>query len=550
MQWGTWNVDVNSETLKTQPDITHVLAFNEPDGVGQANMTMDQILNYWPKLMLTGLRLGSPAFVKTDSLYKFMDRALAKGYRVDFMCMHSYEKRSGDNYVNTIYKPLWDKYQIPIWVTEFNYGAYWNTTANDNMLAMYNGQKDFINKMNAAPFIERYAVFAWSNPVTMVDSLCYSFEQYRSSAPSKTVLSARGVYYRDFESLPSRGNPLIYRSKISKAKRELSDLALASEYDNKCYSFISRNNDGTSRRKIQISTSSSKLNTAYIGGDGTATASSTESFLFAKVAENRYRLKVNNNCLFLSVRNDSVVVEAESAADKQIWEIVPITGTVYVALRNVGTGKYINPLNNSMAIATLISTVSSTDISAVRTAQWQITASSVCNCTDPALGVFDMRVEPLIGNAPLTVKMIGARQTKESKDAFYRWYVFQGTDTLISTNYNQEYTYTSPGTYRIQVRGRDYISRNTSKIFTVTVNSPAGLNNISGAEVNVFPNPVQAELNISGITEGEEIAIYNVQGKLVLQQLYTGKSICTDMLPSGFYLLKCKGYHPVKLLKK
>ena len=180
--------------------------------------------------------------------------------------MHSYEKRTGDNYVNTIYKPLWDKYQIPLWITEFNYGASWNVTANENMLTLYNGQKDFVNKMNAAPFVERFALFAWSNPENKVDSLCYSFEKYVAQvvgSPSKTVLSPRGVFYRDLESLPSRGNPLIYRTKISKAKQEFEGLTLAPSYDNKCFSVMTRNNDGSSRRKIQISTNAAKLNTAH-----------------------------------------------------------------------------------------------------------------------------------------------------------------------------------------------------------------------------------------------------------------------------------------------
>jgi len=553
MQWGTWNLDVYSESLKTKPDVTHFLAFNEPDGKEQANMTMDQILNSWPKLMQTGLRLGSPAFVRTDSLYKFMDKALAKGYRVDFMCMHSYEKRTGDNYVNTIYKPLYDKYQIPLWVTEFNYGASWNVTANENMLTLYNGQKDFINKMNAAPFIERYALFAWSNPVNMVDTLCYSFEKYVSpvvGSPSKTVLSPRGVFYRDLESLPSRGNPLIYRAKISKAKQELAASNVATNYDNNCFSLMTRNNDGTSRRKIQISTNASKLNTAYLGGDGTTTTATTESFLFTKIDENNYKLKVSNNCLVLSVRNDSVVVEPESTTDKQVWELVPISGTVYVAFKNVATGKFINPATNSIAIAGLVSTISSTDISLTKTAHWQITASNVCNCTDPSLGVFDMKVEPLTGNAPLTVTMTGSKLTKENKEAFFRWYNFQGNDTLVSTNYIEQYTYTNPGNYRIQVRGRDYASRITVKEFTITVNTPSGVNTTINKSLTIFPNPMQDELTISGIAEGSEIAIYNLQGNLLLKHIFKGSSIRTDLLPSGFYLLKSKGYTPVKLMKR
>lgn len=550
MQWGTWNVDVYSESLKTQPDVTHVLAFNEPDGVGQANMTMDQILNLWPKLMLTGLRLGSPAFVRTDSLYKFMDKALAKGYRVDFMCMHSYEKRSGDNYVNTIYKPLYDKYQIPIWVTEFNYGASWNTTANDNMLTMYNGQKDFITKMNAAPFIERFALFAWSNPVNMVDSLCYSFEKYLSSAPSKTVLSARGVYYRDFESLPSRGNPLIYRTKISKAKQAIINAAVAASYDNKCFSLMTRNTDGTSRRKIQISTNAAKLNTAYIGGDGTSNASTTESFLFTKIGDNKYKLKVSNNCLVLSVRNDSLVVEAEATTDKQIWEFVTITGTNYVEIKNVSTGKFINPLANNMAISTLITTVSSTDISNLKTAHWQVTSSSVCNCTDPTLGVFDMKVEPLTGDAPLTVTMKGAKLTKENKDAFYRWYNFQGADTLVSTFYEDAFTYTQPGNYRIQARGRDYASRITVKDYIITVKAPSAIDKVSDSGISIYPNPVVNEFRLLGISEGQKISLYDIRGRLTLETTYTGTRIETSQLASGFYILKCEGHTPIKLMKK
>jgi hypothetical protein len=555
MQWGLYwpSFDTNVETLKTKPDVTHLLAFNEPDGKEQANMTMDQILNNWPKLMKTGLRLGSPAFVRTDSLYKFMDLALARGYRVDYMCLHSYEKRTGDNYVNTIYKPLWDKYQIPIWVTEFSYGAPWNTSSNDNMANYIKSQKDFVQKMDAAPFVERYALFAWSNPTNPLDSLYSSFES-RYPLPAggghKSVLSARGIWYRDFESLPGRGNPLIYRAKISKAKQEAAVLAEAANYDNKCFSLMTRNNDGTSRRKIQISTSASKLNTAFLGGDGTANASSNESFLFTEVGNNKYKLKVSNNCLVLSVRNDSVVVEPESTADKQLWELVSISGTNFVALKNVATGKFINTATNSIAIGVLLTTISSTDISATRTAHWQVTASNICNCTDPELGVFDMKVEPLAGNAPLTVKMTGAKLTKENKEAFYRWFVFQGADTLISTMYNQEYTYTNPGTYRIQVRGRDYVSRNTTKEYTITVNAPSAVNNTTEKVVSIFPNPVNDDLNISGIAEGEIIAIYNMQGKLMLHQKFEGKSIGIETLPAGFYLLRCNGYTPVKLLKK
>jgi hypothetical protein len=549
MQWGTWNADVNVETLKTKPDVTHFLAFNEPDGKEQANMTMDQILNLWPKLMQTGLRLGSPAFVRTDSLYKFMDKALAKGYRVDFMCLHSYEKRTGDNYVNTIYKPLWDKYHIPIWITEFAYGAPWNTTASDNMLSYINGNKDFTLKMDAAPFVERYALFTWGNPTEPLDSLFYSYEKFVGSmtgVASKSVLSPRGIFYRDLESLPSRGNPLIYRAKISKAKQELAEtLPPTVEYDSHYFSFVSRNTDGTNRRRIQISTTAGKTNTAFIGGISTTTAPANEVFLRTKTSGNIYKLKVNSNSLNLSLRNDSVVVEAENQSSNQLWEMVAITGTTYFALKNMASAKYINPVGNSINAGTLLTMLLSTDITQNKSAYWEPIAG-----IDPTLGVFDMKVAPLSGDAPLTITMTGAKLTKENKSAYYRWYVFQNNDTLFSTNYSEQFTYSTPGSYRIQVRGRDYVSRNTTKEYIVTVNAPSNVNNVPEKLLSVFPNPVQNELNISGIAVGSEIAIYNIQGKMLLKQTFVGQSIPVGKLPQGFYLLKCDGYIPVKLLKK
>ena len=545
MQWGTWNVDVYSETLKTKPDVTHELGFNEPDGVGQANMSYDQILSYWPKLMLTGLRLGSPAFVNANKLDTFMTKALAKGYRVDYMCFHSYEKRSGDNYVNTIYKPFYDKYKIPIWVTEFNYGASWNVTANESMISLYNGQKDFVTKMNAAPFIERYALFAWSNPLNMVDTLCYSFEKYNSSDISKTVLSARGVFYRDFESLPSRGNPLIYRTKISAAKQLAAALANTVTYDLHNFSFVSRNTDGTYRRRMQISTSAAKMNTAFMGGISTVTAPTNEVFFMTKTSGNIYKLKVNNNSLTLSVRNDSVVVEADSQSSNQLWEMVAITGTNYFALKNVASGKFINPVANNIAVGTLLTMISSTDITLNKSAQWEPVAGA-----DPTLGVFDMNVNPLSGNAPLTVNLTGSKKTLENNDAFYRWYVFQGADTIVSTLYQDQFTYTKPGSYVIQVRGRDYISRLTTKTFTITVNAPSAVENTSGSQFSIFPNPVGNEFQLKGIPEGQKLSLFDVQGRMVLQSIYTGNSIKTDHLPAGFYILKCEGYAPLKLTKK
>jgi hypothetical protein len=544
MQWGTWAIDTNCDALKTKADVTHLLGFNEPDHKEQANMTVAQCLSLWPKLMATGLRLGSPSFTNIDSINKFMDRALALGYRVDFICLHNYDKRTGDNYVGTICKPLHDKYNIPIWVTEYSYGASWNTTTSDNALTYYNAQKDYTQKMNASPYVERYAVFTFGNPVLPTDSLFCSFEKFQS------VLAGRGIFYRDYEGLPSRGNPLIYRAKIDNAKSAAANAITTVTYNNHCFSFLSRNNDGVSRRRIQISTAASSLNTAFMGGVSTGTGAVNEVFLMTLVTGNTYKLKVNNNCLTLSVRNDSVVVETENQTANQLWEMVAVIGTNYFGLKNVATGKYINPVNNNIAIGTLLTLISSADITQNKSAQWEPIASGICNCGDTSMGVFDMKVDPLSGNAPLTVSMSGSKLTIGNNDAFYRWYIFQGADTLINTFYQNQFTYTNPGNYRIQVRGKDLYNHITTKEFTVVVNAASGVENLSNSGVSIFPNPVGDEFQLKGISEGQKVSLYDVQGRLVIQTNYFGKSIHTNQLPSGFYILRCQGFAPLKVMKK
>ena len=46
--------------------LKQVLGFNEPDQKNQSNVTVEQALNLWPKLMELDMRLGSPGCVHPD----------------------------------------------------------------------------------------------------------------------------------------------------------------------------------------------------------------------------------------------------------------------------------------------------------------------------------------------------------------------------------------------------------------------------------------------------------------------------------------------------
>jgi hypothetical protein len=118
--------DANITRLKTAKDngtYKYLLGFNEPDQAGQANMTVAQVIAAWPRLMETGLILGSPAPSWTGTwIDNFMTQAAANNLRVDFVCLHFYRAPSATGVVNELKNFItaaYNKYQKPIWLTEF-----------------------------------------------------------------------------------------------------------------------------------------------------------------------------------------------------------------------------------------------------------------------------------------------------------------------------------------------------------------------------------------------------------------------------------------------
>ena len=81
----------------SKQNVTAVLGFNEPDNpVEDAYQTLgdgsvDAAIAYWPQMLSTGHRVGSPAV--TDGgrawLYEFMDKAIAANLRVDYIAIQT-----------------------------------------------------------------------------------------------------------------------------------------------------------------------------------------------------------------------------------------------------------------------------------------------------------------------------------------------------------------------------------------------------------------------------------------------------------------------------
>ncbi len=155
----------NFNLINTMENTTHVLGYNEPERADQADMTVEQALQQWPRLMESGLRLGSPA--PSDGgrawLYEFLDKADELNYRVDYVSMHWYEGcRTPLQFYNRL-KQVHERTGRPIWIKEFNNGANW--TGNCYPSAEQNAKwfEEALHMLDTASFVERYAVFHWMN---------------------------------------------------------------------------------------------------------------------------------------------------------------------------------------------------------------------------------------------------------------------------------------------------------------------------------------------------------------------------------------------------
>jgi hypothetical protein len=136
MIWGAGSVTAAAlSQARHASDV--LLTFNEPDNGGQSNMTVQQALNLWPRLMATGMRLSSPAVASGGAtpggwLDSFMSGAAAQHDRVNFITLHWY---GGDfttsaavSELRSYLQAVWNRYHKPIWLTEFALIRFGTTT--------------------------------------------------------------------------------------------------------------------------------------------------------------------------------------------------------------------------------------------------------------------------------------------------------------------------------------------------------------------------------------------------------------------------------------
>jgi hypothetical protein len=181
MQWGNFNWDIGSAQGPLEQFISewrregkamHFLGFNEPDGAEQANLTVEQVLTFWPRLERMDMPLASPVTTNPDVTWmnNFMTQAQGLGYRVDAIAAHNYPDPDGgssDALVSLLqtFNTTWNR---PVWLTEFS-AVNWSGTGTWTEEDNYNWLAEFMWRAESLTWLRHYSLFLFTadtnNPV-------------------------------------------------------------------------------------------------------------------------------------------------------------------------------------------------------------------------------------------------------------------------------------------------------------------------------------------------------------------------------------------------
>ena len=193
---------------------TASLSLNEPEHSEQhtdcsCGGTTDEWTAYTfnNKFLPSGARIGSPQPTDLGYLTNFFQNVDNMASRCDFGVTHSYWDLAGMNetayadwYCNTKCKSVWTNTGRPLWISEFNISASWNT----NNITSYEQHRKYmqvlLQKVEECPWIERYAVYLEDKWETYM---------FYDNNPSKGLTPA-GQVYRDHRST------FAYNSKYTK----------------------------------------------------------------------------------------------------------------------------------------------------------------------------------------------------------------------------------------------------------------------------------------------------------------------------------------------
>ena len=175
MQWGNFNWDPDQFNAAKQLPLTvrfpdwvsrgypfMFMGFNEPDKVGQANISVETAVLHWPKVMASGLPLVSPVTAQVNGswMVDFMTEADTRGFQVDYLAMHTYVGPFPDTIINSLNGLSAAYDDKPVLLTEFGFSDF-GDTQNWTEIQLYRALLELLWRLEAEANCKRYSLFGF-----------------------------------------------------------------------------------------------------------------------------------------------------------------------------------------------------------------------------------------------------------------------------------------------------------------------------------------------------------------------------------------------------
>ena len=247
------------------------LSINEPEHEDDQHNKSDcdcsdkwKNCTFMPDYQASGARIGSPQPTDFSWLYgsgSFFENVDNMAYRCDFAVTHAYwdlggrDANSYASYVASHSKEIWNNTGRPVWLTEMEVSAQWNT----NKISSYEQNRQYVQALlealDEAPWVERYAIYGvdmWqtymfyeANPSKGLTPAGQVYRDHRATFAYNSAYTKEPIWWR-----PSAKTPSITGSYSSGS-------GMAS------FSIVNENTDMTTQLTIQHSTSNGVWRTLH-----------------------------------------------------------------------------------------------------------------------------------------------------------------------------------------------------------------------------------------------------------------------------------------------
>ncbi len=500
----------------------HLLGYNEPNNPGPLNMTVAQQLLYWPKLMESGMRLGSPAPTNWDEFFEFMDKCDELNYRVDFVAIHDYGEGTAEAFYRNC-KRVYDRTKRPIWVTEFNWGGTWST-ATPTYPQIASRIAEIIDKYDKEGIIERYAIFNFSEVVNRTGGVQNRAVFYTPVIPDYQITPI-GEAYRDNFSSPMAFNRA---EEINNPFKLVAPQNLSVTNNNGRTNVLDWDNfnfTGSSTTLLERSYNGAPYKTI-------AQINSTESVYNDDITATgfgRYIYRLSSR--EVGFPNSKFVIGD--------LDVNPDT-TFNVALNK---SVFASSVNSAATPATL-----AVDGNILSDSSRWVTKSGEL----PAYVEIDLNGSFLISELKFYSGYQGYNSPITSFVFQYwngdRWEDLVTETTNTISQYSKTFIEVRTNKVRLNINST---TSNIARFYEIEVYGrlgTLGTNDFKVNKFNIYPNPTSNILNIVGETEINVLEVFDINGKKLLTKK-NSNSVDVQSLQTGNYYLKLNNKETVKFIK-